>query len=100
MEPQMTAELNRGGSSWEAVSNWRSEFCLRLRAERLARSGSLETVERRSRGRFKAVVVGSYERGDRNPKAVWLAEYARFLGVPTGDLIPNINPWHDAVRQQ
>jgi transcriptional regulator with XRE-family HTH domain len=82
----------------ELSDRWRSEFCLRLRAERLRQRGSLETVERRSHGRFKAVVVGSYERGNRNPTAVWLAEYARFLGVPIGELVPNVNPWHDAVR--
>ena len=37
---------------------------------------------RRSRGRWKAVVVGSDERGDRSVTVQKLAELAEFYGVP------------------
>jgi transcriptional regulator with XRE-family HTH domain len=38
----------------------------RLRAIRTQQGLSLHGVEEKSRGRWKAVVVGSYERGDRS----------------------------------
>ena len=49
---------------------------------------SLMQVERESAGRFKAIVVGSYERGDRAVTVSRLAELAEFYGVPTQDLLP------------
>jgi transcriptional regulator with XRE-family HTH domain len=51
----------------------------RLRAIRKQQRLSLQAVEARSEGRFKAVVVGSYERG---------AELADFYGVPITELLP------------
>jgi len=60
----------------------------RLRAVRTAQHLSLHAVERKSGGKWKAVVVGSYERGDRAVSVQKLAELAEFYGVSTGDLLP------------
>ena len=46
----------------------------RLRAIRTQQGLSLHGVEEKSRGRWKAVVVGSYERGDRSVTVQKLAE--------------------------
>ena len=48
----------------------------RLRAVRAQQHLSLQGVERKSGGRWKAVVVGSYERGDRAVSVQRLAELA------------------------
>lgn len=60
----------------------------RLRAVRTARGLSLQDVERESDGRWKAAVVGSYERGDRNISASRLCELAVFYGIEPGDVLP------------
>ena len=60
----------------------------RLRAVRMQQHLSLHGVERKSDGRWKAVVVGSYERGDRAVSVQRLAELAEFYGVAIGDLLP------------
>ena len=60
----------------------------RLRDVRQREGLSLQRVEQRSGGRWKAVVVGSYERGDRAVTAQKLAELARFYGVPMSELVP------------
>ncbi len=60
----------------------------RLRQLRLQQGLSLQDVERRSDGLWKAAVVGSYERGDRNISAAKLCELAEFYGVGAADLLP------------
>lgn len=60
----------------------------RLRAIRMQQHLSLHGVERKSAGKWKAVVVGSYERGDRAVSVQRLAELADFYGVPVSDLLP------------
>ena len=60
----------------------------RLRSVRMAQHLSLHGVERKSGGKWKAVVVGSYERGDRAVSVQRLADLADFYGVPVGDLLP------------
>lgn len=60
----------------------------RLRQIRLDRGWSLQEVERSSGGRWKAAVVGSYERGDRNISATRLLELAEFYGVRPADVLP------------
>jgi len=60
----------------------------RLRAIRSQQGLSLHGVEEKSRGRWKAVVVGSYERGDRAVTVQKLAELADFYGVPVSELLP------------
>lgn len=60
----------------------------RLRRIRTQQGMSLQDVERRSDGRWKAAVVGSYERGDRNISASRLIELAEFYGVSVTDVLP------------
>jgi transcriptional regulator with XRE-family HTH domain len=59
-----------------------------LRAVRLRRGLSLHQVEEKSAGVWRAIVVGSYERGDRNPSAVRLVALAGWYGVPVESLLP------------
>jgi hypothetical protein len=74
------------------VSDYASALGARLRAVRAQQGLSLRTVERTSGGRLKAVVVGSYERGDRAVSVQRLAEMAAFYGVPIGELLPQDQP--------
>ncbi|MGH3744974.1 MAG: transcriptional regulator BldD [Mycobacteriales bacterium] len=60
----------------------------RLRAIRAQQGLSLHGVEEKSHGRWKAVVVGSYERGDRAVTVQRLAELAEVYGVPVAELLP------------
>ncbi|MEZ5115646.1 MAG: transcriptional regulator [Candidatus Nanopelagicales bacterium] len=64
----------------------------RLRAIRQQKSLSLHGVEEKSQGRWKAVVIGSYERGDRAVTVQKLAELADFYGVPVSELLPDAAP--------
>jgi transcriptional regulator with XRE-family HTH domain len=75
----MTAEYAKGLGS-------------RLRAIRTQQGLSLHGVEEKSQGRWKAVVVGSYERGDRAVTVQRLAELAEFYGVPIHELLPEGMP--------
>lgn len=61
----------------------------RLRAIRQQQGLSLQGVEQKSHGQWKAVVVGSYERGDRAVTVAKLSELADFYGVPLSELIPD-----------
>ena len=60
----------------------------RLRSIRQQQGLSLHGVEQKSKGRWKAVVVGSYERGDRAVTVQRLFELADFYGVPVHELLP------------
>lgn len=61
----------------------------RLRAIRQQQNLSLQGVEEKSGGQWKAVVVGSYERGDRAITVTKLAALAAFYGVPVTELLPD-----------
>jgi transcriptional regulator with XRE-family HTH domain len=64
----------------------------RLRIIRKSKGWSLQDVERNSNGKWKAVVIGSYERADRAislKKAIALME---FYQVPVSELFPDIPP--------
>ena len=65
------------------------ELGARLRAIRTQQGLSLQGVEQKSRGRWKAVVIGSYERGDRAVTAERQAELAAFYRVPVAELLPH-----------
>lgn len=60
----------------------------KLRGIRQQQGLSLHGVEQKSDGKWKAVVVGSYERGDRAVTVQKLAELADFYGVPVAELLP------------
>jgi transcriptional regulator with XRE-family HTH domain len=64
----------------------------KLRSIRTQQGLSLHGVEEKSHGRWKAVVVGSYERGDRAVTVQRLAELADFYGVPVAELLPEGAP--------
>ena len=64
----------------------------KLRMIRKSKGWSLQDVERNSNGKWKAVVIGSYERSDRSislRKAISLME---FYQVPISELFPEISP--------
>jgi transcriptional regulator with XRE-family HTH domain len=58
----------------------------RLRQIRQQQSLTLKQVEIRSRGKWKAVVVGSYERGSRSLSISRAQELCDFYGVPLSQL--------------
>ena len=70
------------------MSDYAKALGARLRAIRTQQGLSLQGVEAKSRGRWKAVVVGSYERGDRAVTVQRLSELADFYGVPVNELLP------------
>jgi transcriptional regulator with XRE-family HTH domain len=82
--------MNEQSTDEDAVANegYAKALGARLRAIRMQQHLSLHGVERKSGGRWKAVVVGSYERGDRAVSVQRLAELAEFYGVPVSDLLP------------
>src|ERR1700758_4655998 len=74
------------------ASDYAKTLGARLRAIRTQQGLSLHGVEEKSRGRWKAVVVGSYERGDRAVTVQRLAELADFYGIPMVELLPHSPP--------
>ncbi|MDP9023159.1 MAG: transcriptional regulator [Actinomycetota bacterium] len=82
----MTAK--RSGGEERAVASYAEEVGTRLRRIRMQQGLSLQDVERRSGGKWKAAVVGSYERGDRNISAARLCELAEFYGVSPTEVLP------------
>src|SRR5437764_7967121 len=70
-------------------SDYARALVARLRAIRTQQGLSLHGVEATSEGRWKAVVVGSYERGDRAVTVQRLAELADFYGIPISELLPD-----------
>lgn len=70
---------------------YQNELGARLRAVRTMQGLTLADVEERSGGRWKAVVVGSYERGDRSVTVARLSDLAAFYGVPISHLLPANN---------
>jgi transcriptional regulator with XRE-family HTH domain len=70
------------------VSDYQRRLGSRLRAIRQQQGLTLQQVEELSNGRWKAVVVGSYERGDRAVSVAKLAELSEFYNVPVSELLP------------
>ncbi len=70
------------------MSEYAKALGAKLRAIRTQQGLSLHGVEDKSQGRWKAVVVGSYERGDRAVTVQRLSELADFYGVPVAELLP------------
>ena len=63
----------------------------RLRQIRLQQNLTLKQVEIKSRGKWKAVVVGSYERGNRSLSVAKADELCNFYGVPLHQLFAEPN---------
>lgn len=61
----------------------------KLRAIRDARGLTLSVVEEQTQGAFKAVVVGSYERGQRAIHITRLKRLCDFYGVSTLKVLDN-----------
>ena len=74
------------------TSDYARALGTRLRSIRQQQGLSLHGVEEKSRGRWKAVVFGSYERGDRAVTVQRLAELADFYSVPVSELLPDGAP--------
>ena len=72
----------------------------RIRAQRKARSLTLQDIERLSNGRIKAVVMGSYERGSRAISLARTIEIANLFAIPLSELIEESkNPERGSDRQ-
>lgn len=63
-----------------------SRSLFRLRSLRLAAGLTLRQLEIKSRGKWKAVVVGSYERGTRHLSLMRAVELCDFYGADISDL--------------
>jgi len=74
------------------MSDYGNSLGARLRSIRQQQGLSLQGVEEKSKGRWKAVVVGSYERGDRAVTVARLAQLAAFYDVPIVELLPEESP--------
>jgi len=61
---------------------------VRLRAIRKQRGLSLQDVQKRSEGEFKAAVLGAYERGERSLSLPRLQRLASFFQVPITQMLP------------
>lgn len=70
------------------TNEYQKRLGARLRAIRQQQGLTLQQVEEMSEGRWKAVVVGSYERGDRAVSVAKLAELSEFYNVPVSELLP------------
>jgi len=81
-------QLIQASPTFEAEADYAKALGSKLRAIRQQQGLSLHGVEQKSGGRWKAVVVGSYERGDRAVTVQKLAELADFYGVPVAELLP------------
>lgn len=84
-----TDAMMNGGADAPDDRDYARALGSRLRAVRSQQRLSLHGVERKSNGKWKAVVVGSYERGDRAVSVARLAELAEFYGVPISELLPS-----------
>lgn len=70
-------------------SDYQSRLGQRLRDIRNQQGMTLQDVDDASEGKWKAVVIGAYERGDRAISAAKLADLATFYGVPVAELLPD-----------
>lgn len=60
----------------------------RLRSIRRQLGLSLQDVQRRTKGEFKAAVLGAYERGERSLSVPRLRRLAQVYGVPITHMLP------------
>ena len=67
-------------------------ICARIRAIRISKGLSLSDVERESNRSIRAVVLGSYERGDRTLSITKAVKIAEFYEVPLSYLLEPPTP--------
>lgn len=65
----------------------KDDICARIRAIRVSKGLSLSDVERQSNRSIRAVVLGSYERGDRTLSITKAVKIAEFYAVPLSYLL-------------
>lgn len=70
------------------ISPLSAEIGRRIRARRKALHWSLADVEQETNGEFRASVLGAYERGERDIRAVRLVRLAEVYGCAAVDLLP------------
>lgn len=78
--------------SKDAIGTGYDRTLSRLRNLRISSGLTLRQVEERSQGRWKAVVIGSYERGTRHLSLIKALELCQFYGsdlTALGELPPN-----------
>jgi transcriptional regulator with XRE-family HTH domain len=80
-------DARTAGASQDHDNGYARELGHRLRQARRQLRLSLHDVETRSAGRWKAAVVGSYERGQRVMTVARLAHLADFYGAPIAGLL-------------
>lgn len=73
--------------SFMAIQPTHESIAVRIRKIRKDRGWSLAQVEKLSKGAFKAVVLGSYERGDRTMSIKRAIDLADLYGVPLHYLV-------------
>src|SRR6188768_3025939 len=88
-DPRKNPPGQHSTGSVRMPSEYAKSLGARLRSIRQQQGLSLQGVEEKSNGRWKAVVVGSYERGDRAVTVSRLAELADFYRVPVSELLPD-----------
>jgi transcriptional regulator with XRE-family HTH domain len=71
-----------------AIRDYTKALGERLRRIRMQKGMSLQDVQEASGGKWKAAVIGAYERGDRNVTVARLSELSDFYGVPVGEILP------------
>ena len=71
------------------MSDYAAQLGERLRKIRIQKGMSLQDVQQASKGKWKAAVVGAYERGDRNVTVARLSELAEFYSVPVSEILPD-----------
>lgn len=95
-------DLNGGGNG-NGPSEYARALGERLRRIRVQKGMSLHDVQQASDGKWKAAVVGAYERGDRNVTVARLADLAEFYDVPVTELLPEESspaPGHADARRR
>ena len=96
---EVTSFLTNGTT----MTDYAGQLGERLRRIRIQKGMSLQDVQQASKGKWKAAVVGAYERGDRNVTVGRLHELADFYDVPISELLPDAGdatPVHTDQRRR
>jgi transcriptional regulator with XRE-family HTH domain len=86
--PAWRGLAGRDGGGSAPAGPYSAEVGRRMRQVRQARGLTLRGLEKASEGRFTAMTVGSWERGERGIRMPSLAAYAQWLGVSVRIFLP------------